>query len=80
MGMKTDEIIEAIKTDAGLDPATAADLGAIEMDVLTSTTLADLIRRGAAHTVQPSGWGNAEQGEACALAGAGLAGKALGLI
>lgn len=67
---KTDETIEAIKSD----------LGAIEMDVLTNTTLSDLIRAGAAHTVQPSGWGDAEQGSACALAGAGLAAKALDII
>ena len=67
---KTDETIEAIKSD----------LGEIEMDVLTNTTLSDLIRAGAAHTAQPSGWGDTEQGSACALAGAGLAGAALGII
>jgi hypothetical protein len=67
---KTDETIQAIK----------ADLGEIEIDVLTNTTLADLIRRGAAHTAQPSGWGDTEQGEACALAGAGLAAEAQGII
>lgn len=67
---KTDETIAAIK----------ADLGEIEMDVLTNTTLADLIRDGAAHTIQPSGWGDAERGTACALAGAGLAAKARGII
>lgn len=67
---KTEETIEAIKSD----------LGAIEMDVLTSTTLADLIRLGAKHTEQPTGWGDAEQGTACALSGAGLAGAAMGII
>src|SRR5690606_26105169 len=51
-----------------------------ELDVLTNTTLADLIRRGAPHTVQPVGWGSAEQGEACAWSAAGLAAEAQGLI
>lgn len=70
MSTKTEETIEAIKSD----------LGAIEMDVLTSTTLSDLIRAGAKHTIQPTGWGDAEQGTACALSGAGLAADAMGVI
>ena len=70
MQTRTEETLEAIK----------ADLGAIEMDVLTNTTLADLVRAGAQHTEQPVGWGDAEQGTACALSGAGLAAVALGII
>jgi hypothetical protein len=67
---KTDEIVGEIRKD----------LAQIELDVLTNTTLADLIRRGAPHTVQPVGWGSAEQGEACAWSAAGLAAEAQGLI
>ena len=70
MSTRTEEITEAIR----------ADLGAIEMDVLTNTTLADLIRAGAKHTEQPCGWGDAEEGTACALSGAALAASALGII
>ena len=47
-----------------------ADLASIELDVLTSFTLADAIREGAQHTTQITGsW--ITEGQSCAL-GAGL--------
>lgn len=56
--------------------ALKSTLGEIEMDVLTSYTLADAIREGAGVTDQSRNWGRT--GEACALTAAALAVKARG--
>lgn len=53
-----------------------ATLGEIEMDVLTSYTLADAIREGAGVSKQAYGWGNGDN--ACALTAAVIAAKARG--
>lgn len=53
-------------------------LDEIEERVLTSVTLADLIRRGAQKTEQAHGWGYG--GEACAWSAAALEAKDLGYL
>jgi hypothetical protein len=68
MNTTTEQIVEQIR----------ADLTQIEEDVILKTTVADLIRMGAPHTVQANGWGQGEQ--ACALSAAALAAQALGFI
>lgn len=55
-----------------------ATLGEIEMDVLTSYTLADAIREGSSTTEQAFSWGSGES--ACALSAGYLAAKARGFI
>ncbi len=55
-----------------------AELGEIEMDVLTSYTLADAIREGSSVTNQSYNWGR--EGEACALTAAVIAAKARGRV
>lgn len=47
-----------------------AALSEIEERVMTRTTLADLIRKGSADTVQSIGWGSEYAGSACALSAA----------
>lgn len=51
-----------------------AELGAIELDVTTSYTLADAIREGGLVSKQARGWGNGDN--ACALSAAVIAAKA----
>jgi hypothetical protein len=75
----TTENTTATRTET-LTEEIRSDLAGIEMGVLTNVHLSDLIRAGAARTEQSTGWGNAEEGTACALAGAGLAAEALGYI
>lgn len=53
-------------------------LADIELDVLTSYTLADAIREGCKATSQANGWGDGET--ACALTAATLAAKARGFV
>ncbi len=53
-------------------------LGEIEMDVLTSYTLADAIREGCSVSKQALGWGDGET--MCALSAAATAAKARGFI
>lgn len=55
------------------------ELGAIELDVVSNTTLADVMRLGAQHTKQSYNWGDGYE-TACALTAATLAGKSLGFI
>lgn len=54
-------------------------LAALELDVLTSYTLADAIREGAGVTSQKHG-GWVEGGEACALGAGYLAARARGYV
>jgi hypothetical protein len=68
MTTTTEQIVEQIR----------ADLTQIEEGVILNTTVADLIRMGAPHTVQANGWGAGEQ--ACALSAAALSAKAMGFI
>jgi hypothetical protein len=68
MNTTTEQVVQSIKDDLAL----------IEENVILNTTVADLIRMGAPHTVQANGWGGGEQ--ACALSAAALAAKALGFI
>lgn len=65
---KIDEKVEELR----------AALGEIEMDVLTSYTLADAIREGSTVTTQAYDWGNGET--ACALTAATVAAKARGYV
>lgn len=60
-----------------LDAETEASLGAIELGVLTSFSLADAIREGS--SVTPRAVGNyGRNGQACALSAALLAARARG--
>jgi hypothetical protein len=68
MNTTTEQVVQSIKDD----------LAQIEEKVLLNTTVADLIRMGAPHSVQASGWGSGEQ--ACALSAAALAAAAIGII
>jgi hypothetical protein len=65
---KIDEKVEELR----------AELGEIEMDVLTSYTLADAIREGSTVTTQAYNWGDGET--ACALTAAVVAAKARGYV
>lgn len=56
------------------------ELGEIEMDVLTSYTLADAIREGSSVTDKATGAWLGENGEACALSAALIAAKARGRV
>lgn len=70
------------KTTSCLHPAIErlrAELGEIELDVLTSYTLADAIREGASVTSQIRG-GWVEGDAACALGAGFLAAKARGYV
>lgn len=72
--------METVKTDT--HPAITRlreELGAIELDVLTSYTLADAIREGSSVTGQKTG-GWVEGNLACALGAGYLAAKARGYI
>lgn len=53
-------------------------LGAIELDVVTSYTLADAIREGGTVTTQAYNWGSGDT--ACALSAARIAATARGYI
>lgn len=53
-------------------------LGEIEMDVLTSYTLADAIREGCLVSEQEYGWGTGET--ACALSSAVIAARSRGYL
>lgn len=53
-------------------------LGAIELDVTTSYTLADAIREGCGVTTQAYGWGNGDT--ACAMSAGVIAARARGYI
>lgn len=64
---RRDEVIEKI----------AADMSGIEEKVMT-TSLADLVRAGSAHTTQEFNWGDGDR--ACALSAAALGAVALGVI
>lgn len=55
-----------------------ADLGGIELNVLTSYTLADAIREGARVTSQEYGWGADDT--ACALSAGAIAARARGYL
>jgi hypothetical protein len=68
MNTTTEQVVQSIKDD----------LAQIEEKVLLNTTVADLIRMGAPHSVQANGWGSGEQ--ACALSAAALAAVAIGII
>jgi hypothetical protein len=68
MNTTTEQVVQSIKDD----------LAQIEEKVLLNTTVADLIRMGAPHSVQAHGWGSGEQ--ACALSAAALAAAAIGII
>jgi hypothetical protein len=65
---KIDEKVEELR----------AELGEIEMDVLTSYTLADAIREGSTVTTQAYNWGDGET--ACALTATVVAAKARGYV
>lgn len=53
------------------------ELGVIEMDVLTNTTLADAVRGGSECSEQEYGWGNGDR--MCAWSAAGAWARAQGL-
>lgn len=55
-----------------------AELGEIEMNVLTKFTLADAIREGSTVSTQEYGWGAGET--ACALSAACISGAARGYV
>lgn len=55
-------------------------LGEIELDVLTSYTLADAIREGSTVTGQAIGAWATPSGQACALSAALIAAKARGYV
>jgi hypothetical protein len=55
-------------------------LSQIEERVLTSVTLADLIRNGSKNTEQSVGWGNEFAGSACALSAASIEAARAGII
>lgn len=61
-----------------LDELLKADLGAIEVDVVTSYTLADAIREGCLVTEKETGWGNGDR--ACALSAAVVAATRRGYV
>ena len=54
------------------------DLRDIELNVVTSYTLADAIREGSLVTTKANGWGNGEQ--ACALHAAVIAARSRGYV
>ena len=53
----------------------AAEINAIELDVMTNYRLSDAIREGAKYTKQAVGWGDGKD-SACALTTAFIAAKA----
>ena len=55
-----------------------AELGEIEMSVLTNYSLADAIREGGLVTVQAFNWGNGES--ACAMSAAVIAARSRGFM
>jgi len=55
-----------------------AQLRAMELDAVTSYTLADAMREGSTVTTQEHGWGSG--GNACALSAARLAARARGYL
>lgn len=57
----------------------AADINAIELDVLANYRLSDAIREGAQFTKQTSGWGDAQH-TACAMTSAFTAAVARGYL
>lgn len=61
-----------------LDELLKADLGQIEVSVLTSYTLADAIREGCLVTKQEFGWGKGDT--ACALSAAVIAARRRGYL
>lgn len=62
-----------------LDTDTKSDLANLELQVLTTVTLPDLIRLGSRNTDQSKGWGDGES-TACALTAAYLAARDLNLV
>lgn len=54
------------------------ELGNIELDVLTSFTLADAMRAGSLVTTQAYGWGNGDS--ACALHAAVISARSRGYL
>jgi hypothetical protein len=58
--------------------AMRAELGQIELDVVTNTRLSDLIREGSKVSDQAYAWGNGDN--ACALTAAFMAAKSHDLI
>lgn len=57
----------------------AAEINAIELDVMTNYRLSDAIREGAKYTRQTTGWGDGKE-TACALSAAFIAAKARNFI
>lgn len=57
----------------------AAEINAIELDVLTNYRLSDAIREGAQYTKQAAGWGDGLH-TACAMTSAFTAARARGYI
>ena len=57
----------------------AAEINAIELDVMTNYRLSDAIREGSKFTSQTTGWGDGQQ-TACAMSAAFIAGKARGFL
>lgn len=73
--MKTrEQVIEEIRVDM----ETQRELDGIEEQVMGKTSLADLMRGGAKHSVQERNWGQGDR--ACALSAAAQAAAALGVI
>ena len=62
-----------------VDPALAAELGALELKVTTGYTLADAIREGSTVTEQAVGT-FVREGESCALGAGWIAAKARGYV
>lgn len=63
---------------AELNELMRKELGEIELDVVTNTTLADAMRAGARVTTQAYNWGTGET--ACALTAAVIGAKGMDLI
>lgn len=61
-----------------LDEKLKADLGAIELNVVGSYTLADAIREGSLVTVKEEGWGDGDT--ACAMSAAVIAATSRGFV
>lgn len=59
----------AVTPDETLDPQTIKTMREIELDTLTSYTLADAIREGSEDLEQSQGWGNGRD-SGCALTAA----------
>jgi len=71
--------ITTTTTDAPITEADILDqLRGMDLEVMTSYTLADAMREGSTVTTQEYGWGTGEN--ACALSAARLAARARGYI